>query len=188
MAGPCVKFAQENGIDRVRFCHNHSFATTHEEKMVDPSYRKIPESIVDYANALHKGQMSPSGIYRALVEECHSQDIPVTFLKKDIRNAYPPQDHASLDCSNLIEHLQQRKHLAVSLDFRFFTEPDLGEMPSTCKRYFWVSDSDLMNGITVLLYVESTTMTDGIYRKIGWHHLLARSGSDILCLGFWSEI
>jgi hypothetical protein len=51
--------------------------------------------------------MSSSGIYRALVEECHSQGINVTFLKKDIRNAFPPEN-ASLDCSNLIEHLQQR--------------------------------------------------------------------------------
>jgi hypothetical protein len=46
MVAPAVKFAEENGIDCVRFCHNHTFATTHEEKMVDPSYRKIPESVL----------------------------------------------------------------------------------------------------------------------------------------------
>jgi hypothetical protein len=77
--------------------------------------------------------MSPSAIYRALVEECHSQGIiEVTFLKRDIRNAYPPEN-AALDCSNLIEHLQQRKCADNTLDFHFFTEPD-----GTLERIFFV--------------------------------------------------
>jgi MULE transposase domain len=72
---------------------------------------------------MHKDRMSPSSIYRALEEECRSQDIDVTFLKRDIRNAYPPEN-TSLDCSNRIEHLQQWKHDDDALDFCFFTEPD----------------------------------------------------------------
>jgi hypothetical protein len=48
-------------------------------------------------------------------------DPPIT--KKDIANTYPPPD-ASLDCSNLVAHLKQRKKDDDSLDYNIHLESE----------------------------------------------------------------
>ena len=142
-----VNYAKAQDLEYVHLCHNHTFITG-IERLIDPGNRSIPEAVKSYADAMQEAHLPPAKIYRNLVEKCRKLNIDVTFMKKDVANMYP-SENKSLDCSECIEHLQQRKKDDDTLDYIFYTEED-----GTLERIFFV----LKDGKEILLQQGSDTV------------------------------
>ena len=68
-------------------------------------------------------------MYRALVRECRSQGLEVTFNKDDIRNKYAATAASRiLDCTNLIGYLKERKVLDPNAEYDIHLDDDDGSL------------------------------------------------------------
>ena len=94
-------------------------------RMSDPKLRSIPVILMEYAENLNRARLSPGKIFRALVEDCRDKNIPVTFVLQDIQNLFRSDtEQNTLDCTNFVAYLEERKLNDCSQDFEYFVDSE----------------------------------------------------------------
>jgi hypothetical protein len=105
--------------------HNHILLQTVPELNTNANLRGIPAHLEEHAESLSRASLTPHKIFAALVRECKRLGLEVTFTRRDIQNKYGDSSgDKALDCSNLIQYLQDRQSEDDSLPFNFRLSQD----------------------------------------------------------------
>ncbi len=96
----------------------HKFCETKQEKMTNPSFRRIPERYVDWGEVLSDSGLDCADIHRALSKMAEKEGAEVNWELKDIQNKFARDNtKKAFDAQGLYELLEQRKQDS-DLDYR----------------------------------------------------------------------
>jgi hypothetical protein len=106
--------------------HNHTLLQTVAEVNTNASLRCIPAELEGFAEHLSQVRLSSYKIFLALTRQCEERGLPISFTWKDVNNKYVAESSGekALDCSNLIEYLNERQSEDDSLPFSFRLSQD----------------------------------------------------------------
>jgi hypothetical protein len=125
MPKQCMTALKENIDLSASSIHNHHLLQTTEESNTNAKLRCMTDDQKACAELLFRCGNPPERIHLMLSRECHLKGLPVEFTAKDISNMFGTSVlDKSLDCSNLLEHLQDRLEEDSSLKYYFKLDSD----------------------------------------------------------------
>ena len=118
-------FITERNLNSIAIAHNHDLLRTTAETNTNSNLRTLSPDLKDAADILWQAGRPPSEIFAFLSKLCQQNGVAVTFTSRDIYNLYAETStDKALDCSNLIQYLQERKCTDSSLTYDYCLTKD----------------------------------------------------------------